>query len=196
MNTAIYYLPYQKDTFATQKKEILDYGFQHFFGFPYKEADIFIEKNGKPLLLPSTYPNHHFNLSHSKHHMILCCSNTTVGIDVEETRLFSSRLLLRISSKEEIKIINTYPNKDKIGLLLWTLKEAYIKYLGAGLSFPLADIHLPLKRDLNLDSSYFLLMSDTLTSEPLYFHCFRQLNYRITLCSKTNLKPEIFNLKK
>lgn len=196
MKATIYFLSYQKETFANEKNELMQYGFQHYFGFPYEEAEIFIEKNGKPQLLTSKFPNHYFNLSHSKHYMALGCSHTTVGIDLEEPRLFSTRLLNRISTPEEISIVNTYASRDKIGLLLWTLKESYIKYIGVGLSLPLAAIQLPLKSDLNLDCSYFILTSNTLTVEPLYFHCFQETNYRMTLCSNTNTKPNILKLKR
>lgn len=194
MKPTIYHLSYEKETFTKQKNKLIQYGFQHYFGFPYEEAEIFIEKNGKPMLSLSKYPNHYFNLSHSKHHIVLCCNHSIIGIDIEEPRKFSSHLLERISSLSEMQIIETFPNKDKIGLLLWTLKEAYVKYLGVGLSLPFSDIQLPIRNDLNLDCGYFLLVCDTLTPDPLYFHCFQENDFRITLCSKTNTIPIFINI--
>ena len=196
MKPIIYYLSYQNDFSQLKKNELLQYGFQHYFGFPYLEADIFIAKNGKPELFPSRFPDQYFNLSHSKHYMALCCSNTAVGIDLEEPRKFSAHLLNRISSSSELKIIDSYPNQEKIGLLLWTLKEAYIKYLGVGLTFPLADMPVPLENDLNLDCDYLILSNETLTTKPLFFHCFQFVDYRITLCSETNQRPELITIKK
>mgnify|MGYP003452487395 FL=1 len=96
MKPIIYFLSYQNDLFKIKKNELLQYGFQHYFGFPYLEADIFIEENGKPVLSPSLFPHHYFNLSHSKHYMALCCSDTAIGIDLEEPRKFSTHLLNRI----------------------------------------------------------------------------------------------------
>lgn len=196
MKPIIYFLSYQNDLFKIKKNELLQYGFQHYFGFPYLEADIFIEENGKPVLSPSLFPHHYFNLSHSKHYMALCCSDTAIGIDLEEPRKFSTHLLNRISSLTELEIINSYPDQEKIGLLLWTLKEAYIKYLGVGLTYPLADMQVPLKADLNLDCDYFMLKSEPLTMKPLFFHCFQLNDYRITLCSETNQIPELIQIKK
>ena len=194
MSGAIYFLPYQNKDFQMKKEALFQYGFQNYFGFPYKEADVFIEKLGKPFLSPLDFQHCHFNLSHSKHHMVLACNHTNIGIDIEEPRKFSSHLLRRICSKEEFIIIENSKDSAELSLLLWTLKESYTKYQGAGLSMGLSEFQVPLPENSNYMCPYFLLKSECLASFPLYFHCFYTPHYRIALCCETDHLPTLIQL--
>lgn len=97
---------------------------------------------GKPSFKDQTLPLS-FNISHTKG---FCASilavggaKPEVGIDVETVRPYRERVAQRIFSNEEYEYVNHSASKDEAFTKLWTLKEAYIKAIGKGLSFPLKD---------------------------------------------------------
>ncbi|PIE69997.1 MAG: phosphopantetheinyl transferase [Deltaproteobacteria bacterium] len=94
---------------------------------------------GKPFL--TDLPDIHFNLSHS-HVAVACalCRNAAVGVDVESvdrcTDLSIADHFFSASEVERLSTVNG-PEKRKLFFDIWTLKEAYIKAVGKGLSIPL-----------------------------------------------------------
>ncbi|MBS0185565.1 MAG: 4'-phosphopantetheinyl transferase superfamily protein [Proteobacteria bacterium] len=83
-------------------------------------------------------PKLHFNISHSKD--VICYAfsyDHEIGIDIEfmDNKIPIKNLCSLIASQKELKIYNKV-NKDKVYLFykLWTLKEAFLKALGTGLS--------------------------------------------------------------
>ncbi|WP_249727771.1 4'-phosphopantetheinyl transferase family protein, partial [Bacillus paralicheniformis] len=69
-------------------------------------------------------------------------SNTEIGVDIEKRHLLDLNLAQHIISSEEYKDLITLSDKDQLDYFfkLWTLKEAYIKYLGIALSTPLQSL--------------------------------------------------------
>lgn len=103
---------------------------------------------GKPSFLHLPFS---FNLSHTKG---LCASiiaagepGWEVGIDVETIRPYKEKVAKRVCSDEEMEYICHSDSKDKAFTKLWTLKEAYIKAIGTGLSFPLKEASFSIQRD-------------------------------------------------
>ncbi|KUF36543.1 MULTISPECIES: 4'-phosphopantetheinyl transferase family protein [Lysinibacillus] len=92
---------------------------------------------GKPFI--KNLPNAFFNVSHSGNYVFCGVSNTEIGVDIEKHHLLDLNLAQHIFSSEEYKDLITLSDKDQLDYFfkLWTLKEAYIKYLGIGLSTPL-----------------------------------------------------------
>jgi 4'-phosphopantetheinyl transferase len=96
----------------------------------------------KPELAPRTGATHaglRFNLSHARG--IVACAITTdkaVGIDVEQTDLSfdCSSISSRYCADEEIARLDRCDPQDRSARFveLWTLKEAYLKATGEGLS--------------------------------------------------------------
>lgn len=83
-----------------------------------------------------------FNLSHTRDLAALVVNcNVACGIDVEARREFGniSDMADYCLSSEEQDIVGKLPKpeRDWAFLRIWTLKEAYIKALGKGLSLPL-----------------------------------------------------------
>jgi 4'-phosphopantetheinyl transferase len=85
-----------------------------------------------------------FNLSHSKNYAVYAIAlNTEVGIDIEYLKNIPdaydiSERFFSEEEREELKKMN----EDRISLAFlncWTRKEAFIKAVGEGLSYPLAD---------------------------------------------------------
>jgi len=102
-------------------------------------------KNGKPFLADN--PNLKFNISHSDGIAACVVSHRECGIDCEKVGEYHPKAAKRIFSENEIKMIESAP-EDERGLLffrVWTLKEAYAKALGVGISFPLNTVEFIIK---------------------------------------------------
>lgn len=87
----------------------------------------------------------YFNISHS--HEYACyafCLNRPIGIDIEfiDNKISMSNLLPIIATQQEFFIFDKLEEYDKIYSFykIWTTKEAFLKALGFGLSFPLSNI--------------------------------------------------------
>ena len=96
------------------------------------------QSNGKPRLNPNALS---FNLSHSRH-LVACAIARAmpVGIDVQRTdRLTQIEQLATefFSTSEAASIRRAHGNEQTLFFDLWTLKEAFVKAIGLGLSQPL-----------------------------------------------------------
>lgn len=90
---------------------------------------------GKPYFPGGTL---HFSITHTKCHVFCALSTRNVGIDAEElTRQIDPRLAQRILSPEELTQYRSAQDRNLALLTFWVLKEAYGKFLGKGLSYPL-----------------------------------------------------------
>lgn len=107
---------------------------------------------GRPYISePRQHRNIHFNISHTKG-LIACLISTSheVGVDIEN--IFQNRDFLGISrnflSEKEVNSLNSTPY-HKLGrtfYMYWTLKEAYLKARGVGLSLPLSSFWFELSQ--------------------------------------------------
>ena len=104
---------------------------------------IYVEK-GKPSLA-----NHRlfFNLSHSHNEACIAVSSeAALGVDVEyirpPTRNTWADLARRFFSSAEIKALSNLPDsmQSEAFFACWTRKEAFVKALGKGLTFPLRNV--------------------------------------------------------
>jgi 4'-phosphopantetheinyl transferase len=102
-----------------------------------------VDKYGRPeIAAPRMDPPLHFNISHTKG--LVACAVThimEVGVDVEFHKTISDMLGLAESvfSVTETRALRSLPpakRRDRF-FTYWTLKEAYIKARGMGLSLPL-----------------------------------------------------------
>lgn len=105
--------------------------------------EIFLNKTpyGKPFLDNSAIQ---FNISHSNEYAIYALSEcTAVGIDIEywKERKYLEGIIDSNFSVTEKTIYHNLDSSLKVSSFYqgWTCNEAYIKAIGMGLSFPLAD---------------------------------------------------------
>jgi 4'-phosphopantetheinyl transferase len=106
--------------------------------------DIVLGTQGKPLLdTGDNGPELRFNLSHSGDLVLFAFARAqAVGIDleylrpVEEAELIALRTFSRIEYKQLMMVEEGYA-RLRAFYSCWTRKEAFIKALGTGLSFPL-----------------------------------------------------------
>jgi 4'-phosphopantetheinyl transferase len=95
-----------------------------------------------------------FNLAHSARMVVCAVANgREVGVDVEDRQraAFDPRLVHRYCAPAEAADIEAQGEgwRDRF-LIYWTLKEAYLKALGLGISVPLAEIGFTLEPDVRI----------------------------------------------
>ncbi len=111
------------------------------------------DAHGKPILRANTHPRPlHFNLTHSRGAVALAVSGgREVGIDVEERGRSVEYLALaeRFFAPAEVRYLQSIAPAQvpQAFFALWTLKEAYVKGIGRGLSFPLDAFRFDLEGD-------------------------------------------------
>lgn len=95
--------------------------------------------HGKPFL--KDYPSIHFNLSHCPGAALCVIAPAPVGCDIEAV---PSRLDWDVCSyacsEAELSVIQADSNPALAFARLWTRKEAFLKYLGEGISANLRDL--------------------------------------------------------
>ena len=93
-------------------------------------------ENGKPYLADN--PDTYFSITHSDKWVFLAVADCEIGIDAQMPRKVCPRLAARSTSPEELAWVkeNTEPNFTR----LWTMKEAYLKYTGTGLTAPVREV--------------------------------------------------------
>lgn len=70
--------------------------------------------------------------------MVVAVSDEEIGVDIEKASLCNIDVAKRCFCKNEYEYILSDSIKSDIRFFrIWTKKEAYIKYLGVGLSMPL-----------------------------------------------------------
>jgi 4'-phosphopantetheinyl transferase len=107
---------------------------------------------GKPFVASPPCPSLRFNLSHTRG-MVVCGATLAeeIGVDVEELRRVSDHLQLarRYFAAAEARALEALPAADQWRAFFefWTLKEAFVKARGRGLSIPLDDFAFSLSPD-------------------------------------------------
>jgi 4'-phosphopantetheinyl transferase len=105
---------------------------------------------GKPELSEKHDPKVFFNLSHSNELVLYAFSHTrNIGIDIEYVRTVNDLELIaerNFSMHEKVELKTLSPDTVLDGFFnCWTRKEAYIKAIGDGISFPLHEFDVSLK---------------------------------------------------
>ncbi len=133
------------------------------------DVEFFIGKYGKPYL-KNNQQNIGFNMSHSKDMLcIVVTKDAEVGVDVEfkDSSINVEELQNLVFSKQETEYINlleSHAQKREFFYNLWTLKEAMVKSIGLGLSYPINQINL-IDEALNVKNSGIIK-----TTEPIQEH--------------------------
>lgn len=126
--------------FRFEKDRLLCLGAGLLAAFALREAGagdlrLAFSKNGKPSL--ACCPGIHFNLSHSGTLAVCAVSDRPVGADVEALTPFAPEVSALCFQPREIEWLERQADRDLAFTRLWTRKESYLKYLGAGLSVPM-----------------------------------------------------------
>jgi 4'-phosphopantetheinyl transferase len=99
--------------------------------------DIIFEFNqyNKPFL--KIYKDFYFNISHTHSTIAIAFSDGEIGIDIEKICYKESQIAMKLFTMQEREYVLSSNNRCVAFYEIWTRKEAYIKYLGKGLSIPL-----------------------------------------------------------
>ncbi len=110
--------------------------------------NLVIETNehGKPMV--AGHPDFFFNISHSGDRVLIGFGNSPVGVDVElvKEKEMDKKIAQRCFTEWEQEFIkaveeNSFDDIHKLEewkfFIIWTMKEAYLKYIGTGISVPL-----------------------------------------------------------
>ncbi|MGG7177905.1 4'-phosphopantetheinyl transferase family protein [Clostridium paraputrificum] len=181
----------KKDKIQTLIAEILIRG--HLIeNYNMKNEAIFFEKNsyGKPYV--KTVENFHYNISHSGEFVVVAISEYEIGIDIEEIKgIEYIDIAKNFFTNNELEYITSV--NDGRGLErfydIWTLKEAYIKFKGIGLSIPLNSFAISFYKDNSI----------TVNEE---FYCAKYLlnqiniipGYKLSICKTNNESLEVKKL--
>lgn len=124
------------------------------------------ERRGRPRIAgPSGAPGLRFNLSHSDR-LAACAvaSELDVGVDVESTARLHRPLEIaeRYFAPEEARELRSLSGAERCERFLdyWTLKEAYVKARGDGLSIPLDRMRFALGPEAGPQVSFHRSLSD------------------------------------
>ena len=90
---------------------------------------------GKPYLMG--YPGFHFNVSHTRNALAAAVSDSEIGADIERIRKADFKIAARFFAPPEREFVLSSPDPDRAFCEIWTRKEAYVKFLGKGLSVSL-----------------------------------------------------------
>ena len=106
---------------------------------------------GKPFF--SSAPDFHFNLSHSGDWVAVAFGDEEVGLDIaqvprEQKQLAVARRFFTEAEREYVFCQNADPHLRFFEV--WTAKESYLKYLGAGLSRGLSTFCVRSPQDLGV----------------------------------------------
>ena len=139
-------------------------------------SDIEINYYGKPYFKDNNAT--FFNISHSKDYVICAIASQPVGIDIEYIKPIDFSICEFIFSEKEKSTFSSLSKKDKLNylLLIWTLKESYLKMMGIGLNLELHRLSVTIR---NENISLFL----NGFKEAAYFHSTKIENsYYLSIC--------------
>lgn len=129
-------------------------------------------QNGKP-----TVPGIQLNLSHSGAWAVCALSDGPTGVDVERIKAHDAVLWKRVFTPAELAHLSTPADHCR----LWTAKESFLKYLGAGLAISprRVEVRFP---TLTLDGA----------PQKAYLHQYPLEGYAVTVCAQTpDFAPEV-----
>lgn len=115
----------------------------HYLGVEPSWVQFCYGKNKKPALANTTFKGEiHFNLSHSEGLALYAFNrNREIGVDIEYIRDIPEieQIAKRFFSERENAVFQILPKSKKREALFncWTRKEAFVKAMGDGLSWPL-----------------------------------------------------------
>ena len=149
--------------------------------FPGERLTISKTDLGKPYI--SGKSGYEFNLSHSGDLIVLAVDDRPIGIDVEKIKDKNWEIFHRYLTEAEMSMIKE--SDDPIGRFyeVWTIREAFSKEEGLGLSILDKDFHVDYGRQLvTYDNKKLHFRIESYSSAD---------EYRISLCSQKQLEEAV-----
>lgn len=133
--------------------------------------------HGKPFL--ASHPGIFFNLTHSEDYVCCSVSNAPVGIDIEQMKpidILGIASFFSVSEQEYIHSKKTEAKQLEAVYSIWTLKEAFSKQIGLGLSVPLDTYQFILNDEK-------ILLSTQIKNDAQFYSRTIDNHYKFALCS-------------
>ncbi len=125
-----------------------------------RDGKLLYNEHGKPYLEHGKA----FSISHSGKLAVLAVSDSELGIDVESPKAINERVMRHCFTDDEAAFVEGSPENFA---LIWTLKEAAVKLLGKGLSFPLKSFSvLPFDEKHEVDGTEMYFFSTIILGVP------------------------------
>lgn len=150
------------------------------YGLSEKNSEIYFGQNGKPYL--KNEKNIFFNLSHSGIYVICSFSESEVGADIEQHCELDANMrqnLLPPYEETEIGFFQTDAEKENAFYRLWTLRESFSKFIGAGLSLSPKSFSISLKSGISIQQN--------ITGKEIFFHEYSLSGYSAAVCAEENI---------
>jgi 4'-phosphopantetheinyl transferase len=144
-----YYFEHLRQSFIVARG-VLRFLLARYTGLQAEQLEFTYQEAGKPQLSWKCDRKIFFNLSHSHEFALYAFSSTrNVGVDLEYIRPADDLAFIaerNFSSHEIAELKTLSPDKTTQGFFnCWTRKEAYIKAIGDGISFPLQEFDVSIK---------------------------------------------------
>ena len=104
--------------------------------------DIGVHDHGKPYFI--NRGDIHFNISHSGGYAAAAVCDYPVGVDIQIIKGVSDRVIEKICSDKERQFVESFPDRDRAFMRLWSLKESYIKAIGLGMTYSMKNVNFSL----------------------------------------------------
>ncbi len=127
----------------------------------------------KPFLVDSDL---HFNMTHSGDYVVLAVSDAPIGVDIEhKTRNYEAiaKRCFHPLEYEDIMSLGEEEEQKMRFLEYWTMKEAYVKLVGTGMSIPFSSFLV--ERNSGAET--------VIVGKAVYGHTFSFDSYRVSVCS-------------
>ncbi len=148
-----------------------------------------IEELGKPVLQDSCSVE--FNISHSHRQLAIAIGSRTLGIDLEYVKRKNNinKIAKRFFTESEFRQMEVSSHPGDLFFSLWTLKEAYMKALGSGLTHGLASFEFDLTDGIDFND-------ETRNKSTVFYSCRLMDDYHVSLCELDTggTRPEVFNV--
>ncbi len=141
------------------------------FGLNINELEISENEYGKPHF---TNAEICFNISHSDNAIVCSVSDGEIGIDVEKISEIRTKISDKFFSEYERRQIKSPEDFYR----LWTLKEAFVKFIGKGIS-SIKDVEFTIKPKVKFES--------TTISSSINFETFIIDNYVVSIASNDHI---------
>lgn len=140
-------------------------------------ANIIAGKNGKPYIEGNPF---YFSLSHSGNIAVCAVSDGEVGADIERVASIRESVIKGAYTPNEKLLLQGIEGDKKAEAFfrIWTAKESVIKYIGAGLLFPLKNIDISFKPFISADIVG--------VKEKLFFKEYYIEGYKTAVCASSN----------
>lgn len=107
------------------------------FGISKNDIKIRYNEMGKPYL--KGFENCFFNIAHSGNYCVVVTDDSECGVDIETKDDINYAVTRRLFTDKERSAVEDAPEDEKqiVFRKIWTMKEAYLKLNGTGISVPL-----------------------------------------------------------